>query len=93
MALFPDTVTERGQKHLKDLMGVIPFSRAVLVPCLSRNDVDSFAPGDSADSRYGELFRLAIKSGVEVVPCCFGFHRDQVTWEGFRIFNHYENQS
>ena len=35
------------------------FARAVLVPCLSRPDVTAFAPGDSADPRYGELFRQA----------------------------------
>jgi len=84
LALFPDTVTERGQKHLKELIGVLPESRAVLVPCLSRPDVDAFAPGDSADPRYGELFRQALAAGVEVFPCCFGFHRDHITWEGLR---------
>ena len=83
-ALFPDTVTERGQKHLVELMGVLPDSRAVLVPCLSRPDVTEFAPGDSADPRYGELFREAIKAGVEVLPCCFRFQADGIRWEGIR---------
>ncbi len=84
LALFPDTVTERGQKHLKELMDVLPESRAVLVPCLSRNDVEAFAPGDSADPAYGKLFRMAISSGVEVIPCCFSFHVDEITWQGTR---------
>ena len=83
-ALFPDTVTERGQKHLVELMGVLPDARAVLVPCLSRPDVTAFAPGDSADPRYGELFREALKAGVEVLPCCFRFHKDRILWEGIR---------
>ena len=83
-ALFPDTVTERGQKHLVELMGVLPDARAVLVPCLSRPDVTEFAPGDSADPRYGELFREAIKAGVEVLPCCFRFQADGIRWEGIR---------
>ncbi len=84
LALFPDTVTERGQKHLKELIGVLPGSRAVLIPCLSRSDVEAFAPGDSADPLYGSLFRQAISAGVEVFPCCFGFHFDHITWEGQR---------
>ncbi len=46
LALFPDTVTERGQKHLLELIGVLPEARAVLLPCLSRGDVRRFAPGD-----------------------------------------------
>jgi sugar fermentation stimulation protein A len=83
-ALFPDTVTERGQKHLVELMGVLPDSRAVLVPCLSRPDVTEFAPGDIADPRYGELFREAIKAGVEVLPCRFRFQADGIRWEGIR---------
>jgi sugar fermentation stimulation protein A len=82
LALFPDTVTERGQKHLEELMGVLPAARAVLVPCLSRADVSSFAPGDSADPRYGELFRQALAAGVEVLPCRFGFGATGVDWLG-----------
>ena len=83
-ALFPDTVTERGQKHLVELMGVLPDSRAVLVPCLSRPDVLDFAPGDQADPRYGELFREALVAGVEVLPCCFGFKSNKIIWQGRR---------
>ncbi len=81
LALFPDTVTERGQKHLREMIGVLPEARAILVPCIGRSDVKAFAPGDSADPTYGKLFRLALKSGVEVIPCCFGFHVDCITWE------------
>ena len=84
LALFPDTVTERGQKHLQELMDVLPDARAVLVPCLSRPDVAAFAPGDSADPRYGELFREALDAGVEVLPCCFSFDADQIHWLGLR---------
>ncbi len=84
LALFPDTVTKRGQKHLKELMGVLPQSRAVLVPCISRKDVNAFAPGDSADENYGHLYRLALKSGVEVLPCSFGFNINYITWEGLK---------
>ncbi len=87
MALFPDTVTERGRKHLKELMSILPQSRAILVPCLSRSDVGCFAPGDTADLVYGDLYRLAITAGMEVIPCCFGFHSDKITWEGTRPFS------
>ena len=86
VALFPDTVTERGQKHLRELIGVLPASRAVLVPCLSRHDVEFFAPGDFADPEYGRLFRAALKEGVEVIPCCFGFYIDHIKWEGKRPY-------
>ena len=84
LALFPDTVTERGQKHLVELMDLLPEARAVLVPCLSRADVTSFAPGDAADPRYGDLFRQALDRGVDVLPCCFRFESNQIRWEGLR---------
>ena len=89
--LFPDTVTTRGQKHLKELMGVCSQSRSILVPCISRIDVEIFAPGDTADSMYGNLFREALQKGVEVIPCCFGFYRDHITWEGVKPFRKFAN--
>ena len=85
IALFPDTVTKRGQKHLKELMHVLPLSRAVLIPCITRDDVIAFAPGDIADKEYGDLFRKAIRKGVEVIPCSFSFFRDSIRWEGKKI--------
>ena len=86
IALFPDTVTTRGQKHLRELMGVCPDSRAVLIPCISRSDMDMFAPGDSADPLYGKLFREALSKGIEVIPCSFGFFHDRISWEGVKPF-------
>jgi sugar fermentation stimulation protein A len=82
LAMFPDTVTERGQKHLEELMALLPQTRAVLLPCLSRADVTRFAPGDRADPRYGQLFRQALSAGVEVLPCRFRFSADAVHWLG-----------
>ena len=88
LALFPDTITTRGQKHLKELMSIYPNSRAVLIPCISRSDLELFAPGDKADPLYGELFREAVLHGVEVIPCSFGFFSDQITWEGVKPFQY-----
>jgi sugar fermentation stimulation protein A len=82
LALFPDTVTERGQKHLRELMALLPEARPVLVPCLSRGDVTRFAPGDTADPRYGELFRQALAAGMEVLPCRYRFDATGIRWLG-----------
>ena len=84
VALFPDTETKRGQKHLVELKELIPESKSVLVPCITRKDVDYFAPGDESDRLYGELFRESISAGMELIPCCFEFHQDHITWNGFR---------
>jgi len=92
LALFPDTVTTRGQKHLRELMSLYPDARAVLIPCISRNDLEIFAPGDSADTLYGNLFRDALTKGVEVIPCAFGFFIDHITWEGVKPFKHFQDK-
>lgn len=70
-ALFPDTVTTRGQKHLRELMALIPIARPVMLYFINRGDCTHFSPGDSADPVYGQLLREAIAKGVEVLPCRF----------------------
>ncbi len=71
-ALFPDTVTTRGQKHLRELMAVAATgARAVLIFFIHRADCPTFAPGDRADPTYGQLLREAIAAGVEVLPYRF----------------------
>ena len=66
-ALFPDVVTERGQKHLEELVHVVKSGqRAAMVYCVQRTDVTSFRAAEAIDPRYAELLRKAIKRGVEV---------------------------
>ena len=84
VALFPDTVTKRGQKHLLELKELIPESRSVLVLCITRNDACFFSPGDEADPLYGSLFRESLSAGMIAIPCSFAFHKDHVTWNGIK---------
>lgn len=71
LALFPDTVTTRGQKHLRELMALIPAAQSVMLYFINRGDCTAFSPGDSADPTYGQLLREAIDRGVHVLPCRF----------------------
>ena len=84
VALFPDTETKRGQKHLIELKALIPESKSVLVPCITRKDVNYFSPGDESDPLYGKLFRESTSAGMLLIPCCFEFHLDHVIWKGFK---------
>lgn len=79
LALFPDTVTTRGQKHLRELIHIAETARPVMLYFINRGDCDRFSPGDVADPTYGQLLREAIAAGVEVLPCRF-----QVTPAGIR---------
>ena len=84
IALFPDTVTKRGQKHLIELKELIPKSRSVLVPCITRKDAEFFAPGYDADPLYGKLFSESSSAGMLTIPCSFVFHKDHVSWNGIK---------
>jgi sugar fermentation stimulation protein A len=67
VALFPDAVTERGQKHLEELMHVVATGqRAAMIYCVQRGDCASFRPADHIDPRYGKLLRQAQRAGVEL---------------------------
>lgn len=66
--LFPDAVTERGQKHLQELINIVESGkRACMLYIVQREDVSHFSPADSIDVRYGELLREAKEKGVEVL--------------------------
>jgi len=81
-AVFPDTVTTRGQKHLRELMALGAQARAVMIYLINRGDCLDFAPGDRADPVYGELFREAIASGVEILPYRMGVSPQGVNLQG-----------
>lgn len=68
LALFPDAVTTRGQKHLRELMEVVHRGeRGVIFFVVQRGDGEAVAPADAIDPEYGRLLRLAAETGVEVL--------------------------
>ena len=87
LALFPDTVTERGQKHLRELMDVVrQGERAVMLYFINRGDCTDFSPGDSCDRIYGELLRQAVMEGLEVLPCRFDVTPEGIQYLGLAKF-------
>jgi sugar fermentation stimulation protein A len=67
-ALFPDSVTTRGQKHLKTLMEVKAAGmRAVMLYIIQRSDVEIFAPAVEIDPEYAKALKIAVDAGVEVI--------------------------
>jgi sugar fermentation stimulation protein A len=68
VAMFPDAVTLRGQKHLHELMRTVrEGNRGVIFYVVQRADADVLAPADTIDSEYGRLLRLAVKNGVDAL--------------------------
>lgn len=42
IALFPDTVTTRGQKHLQELIALLPYAKPVMLYFINRGDCPFF---------------------------------------------------
>ncbi|BCD96901.1 DNA/RNA nuclease SfsA [Marinagarivorans cellulosilyticus] len=65
---FPDAVSTRGQKHLRELMAVAAQGqRAVLLFCVLHSGIDSVSAAAHIDPVYAQLMSDAIASGVEVI--------------------------
>jgi sugar fermentation stimulation protein A len=66
--LFPDAVSERGTKHLRELMQMVREGhRAVLFYCVQHTGIEWIEPADAIDPLYGKTLREAIALGVEVI--------------------------
>ncbi len=69
VACFPDAVTERGQKHLLELMELAKRGvRVGVFLAVQRPDGQCFGPADFIDPRFAELFWQALDRGVEFFP-------------------------
>jgi sugar fermentation stimulation protein A len=65
-ACFPDAVTIRGQKHLRELIAAVAQGyRGIILFLVQRGEARSFSPADEIDSEYGRLLREAVAYGVE----------------------------
>jgi len=68
VACFPDAVTTRGQKHLRDLQRAAEEGwRAVIFFLVQRGIAEAFTPADVIDAEYGRLLRAAATNGVEIL--------------------------
>jgi len=65
---FPDSVTERGQKHLRELIDCVKQgNRAVLFFLVQHTGIKKVSPAAHIDPEYAKLFKQAIDAGVEVL--------------------------
>lgn len=65
---FPDAVSDRGSKHLRELMGVVQQGqRGVLLFCVQHTGITQVSPADHIDPVYGRTLREAMAAGVEVL--------------------------
>lgn len=69
VALFPDSESTRGQKHLRELTDLKKQGHgAEIVFFVQRGDVKSFKPASDIDPKYAQLLKEAYEAGVMVTP-------------------------
>lgn len=68
IARFPDAVTTRGQKHLKELERLVSQGhRGVIFYLIQRMDARHFIPAADIDPEYARNLETATRNGVEVI--------------------------
>ncbi|NOY79295.1 MAG: DNA/RNA nuclease SfsA [Calditrichaeota bacterium] len=67
VARFPDAVTVRGHKHVRELTALCKRGEpAAIFFVIQREDVDWFTPADAIDPQFGQLLREAARQGVSL---------------------------
>lgn len=91
VAAFPDAVTQRGARHLRELAALAREGvRSVLLYCVNLTGIESVRPAQEIDPAYALALKDAMDAGVEVLA--YGVHLDpqevridrrlQVLWPG-----------
>jgi sugar fermentation stimulation protein A len=80
LAEFPDSVTERGVKHLVELSAMVAAGhRAVMLYLIQRADAEHFALAGDIDPRYAAAFAAARTAGVEAIAYACNLTPDEIT--------------
>jgi sugar fermentation stimulation protein A len=64
-ALFPDSPSKRGTRHLRTLVKTLVFGRAAVVFIIQRNDAIRFKSNTKKDPNFTEALKFAVENGVE----------------------------
>ena len=78
---FPDSVTTRGTKHLRELSRIARAGKdkAVLLYLVCRGDVKLVRPAAQIDPAYAKALRAAKRAGVEILAYKIDFDQESVS--------------
>ena len=77
---FPDAVTERGRKHLNELIDVVKAGyRAAMLFVIPRSDGTTFRAAHEIDPKYAEALKMALSRGVEAYAWGAAVSPEQIT--------------
>ncbi|MFJ4374143.1 DNA/RNA nuclease SfsA [Pseudomonas japonica] len=79
IAAFPDAVTQRGAKHLRELAALARQGvRAVQLYCVNLDGIEGVRPAEEIDPGYAMALRAAQLDGVEVLAYGVALDNQQV---------------
>lgn len=79
LAEFPDCVTARGVKHLRELSGMVAQGhRAVMLYLVQRTDAKRFSLAHDLDPAYAAAFAEAADAGVEAMAYACRLSPDEI---------------
>lgn len=79
LAEFPDSVTARGVKHLRELAGMVAEGhRAVMLYLVQRADAEWLAFARDIDPAYGAALDAACSAGVETIAYACELSREGI---------------
>ena len=68
VASFPDAPTERGIKHVNELVSALKYGyEAYVLFVIQMKGVHTFKPNDATHKAFGDVLRYAAESGVKIL--------------------------
>ena len=68
LAEFPDAITARGLKHIKDLIKATQLGfKSYLLFLIQRQDCNSFSIAKDIDPEYSKLLTIAVKKKIKIL--------------------------
>ncbi len=79
LALFPDAPTERGRKHILELLDSLEngFS-SYLIFLIQINDIHHFRPNEEMDPKFSKALRTAQEKGLKILAYNSKVTRDSI---------------
>lgn len=84
VAMFPDAPTERGVKHLNELVKCVEQGhKATALFIIQMTDIEYMTPNDVTHPQFGEALRRASENGVDIIAVDCDVMPDMLTHKGF----------
>ena len=83
-ALFPDAPTERGKKHIEELILCREDGyEAAVIFVIQRKDVSRFSPHEERQPEFADALRAAKKAGVRVLAVDCVVNKEEIYIDNF----------